>query len=479
MKRPALSFLLFLLVNLVGTALAADPYMQTDPLLYPYAPSLLQWEKTDTDFVEPETCGACHPQKYREWQGSMHAIALKDPIYHGELNLAIQAIGPEAARVCLGCHTPIAVVTGEIKGPGLTKASSMALAGVSCDACHSIKGHTHWQTPSHQPENTSAILSPGTAAILTKYGPLKSGDGCGAGFHQCIESPLHTSTDLCASCHQVLNYKTHTPLGLTYQEWKSGAYSVANIHCQDCHMVEIDTFKQSADTFRKPTKGEYRHYFNGANFLLYELTRLAAEKSGDESLAAIALKKYTMAVERLQAATDLEIIPIFRDHRLAEIKVRVKNIRAGHNLPTSVTNLRQVWLEVTAIDAQNQTILSTGSLNAHGELSSDVRLLNTLGQDSSLCFAVDPWAVETFSKNDTVPPKGYRDIHYGLSVERGDPITIEVALRYRQVDPHVAKKILSNLPDKGHLERIYGITEIPQLPIIDMRRKTVVINKTH
>jgi len=44
----------------------------------------------------------------------------------------------------------------------------------------------------------------------------------------------------------------------------------------------------------------------------------------------------------LKSAADLEIFPIYRNRRLTDVKVRVKNIRAGHNLPTSLTNVRQM-----------------------------------------------------------------------------------------------------------------------------------------
>lgn len=457
-----------------------DTYMKTDTTVYPLAPSLIKWEKSSADFTPPETCADCHPGKYEEWTGSMHALAFKDPVYQGELNLAVKEAGHEIARQCEGCHTPAAVVKGEIKGAGLEGLSDMALAGVSCDVCHSIKGHTHWETPYHQPENGSFILSPGRDGDepeLTKYGPNTPDEYCGDDFHQCVESPLHRSSELCASCHQVFNHETHTPLEETYREWKNGPYATANIHCQDCHMVETDTFKRSADELVRPDREDYHHYFNGANFLLYHLTELAARKAGDEELAANAHNKYTMAVERLQAAAALEIKPTWRKNRLAEIRVRVKNIRAGHNLTTSLTNIRQMWLEVTATDENGRVLMSTGSVDTHGQLPEEIRMFHSITQDKNLNFTLKPWEAESFSKNSTIPPKGYRDVHYGLCVEKGKPVTIEAKLRYRQADQKVAEKLLGMVPGDIHLEAVYGITEIPSLPIIDMVSTSVVINE--
>lgn len=464
----------------VFSSMALASGLKVDKEQYPYAPSLIQWEKSAAEFTEPETCAECHPQQYEEWRGSMHSMAFQDPIYQGELKLAIEAVGHDVAKQCEGCHTAAAVVTGEIKGAGLKDLSPMAMAGVSCDICHSIKGHTHWQTPTHQPENGSMILSPGKEVngevVLTKYGPFPVGEDCGEDFHQCVESPLHLKAELCASCHQITHYDKHTPLEMTYTEWKNSSYAANDTTCQDCHMVELETFKRSADTFQKPVRDEYHHYFNGANFLLYSLTEMAAKKAGDEELATSAHQKYEMAVGRLQAAAELDIDPVYRDGKLAEVKVRVNNRRAGHNLPTSLTNIRQMWLEVTATNASGKVIMSSGKIDAKGELPEGTRRFNSDGMGENMHFAIDPWEIISFSKHDTIPPKGYREVYYGLSSDDAGPITLNVKLRFRQANQKVAEKLLSHVPDDMHLDVIYGIKEVPPVPIIDMVDTTLTIN---
>ncbi len=483
MKPKYFSVLLassLLALSIPFTALAEKNIPKVDKEFYPHAPSLVKWDKSSAEFTDPQTCAECHPDQYEEWTNSVHALAFQDPIYQGELNAAIKAVGHDIAKQCEGCHTPAAVVQGEIKGAGITGLSPLAMAGVSCDVCHSISGHTGRQTPYGQPENGSIILSPGKdtkdGAVLTKHTPFPPEEGCGEGFHECVESPLHLTSELCASCHQVFHYETHTPLEATYAEWKNGPYAVNNIHCQDCHMVEIDTFKRAADQFIRPKRGEYHHYFNGANFLLYFLSDAAAKKAGNEELAANAYKKFEMAVARLQAAAELDIAPVYRNDRLAEIKVRVRNIRAGHNLPTSLTNVRQMWLEVTAKDSKGNILMTSGTVDANGKISKDVRMFNSEGQHEGFHFAIDPWEVQSFAKHDTIPPKGYRDAFYGLAAPKGTPITFEAKLRYRQADQKVAEKLLGLVPEDIHLDAIYGLKEIPILPIIDMVSKTVTIN---
>ncbi len=463
---------------LVAMAPAAPKVFDVDHELFPYYPSLLNWNKSGAGFTEPETCGGCHPDQYREWTGSVHALAFQDPVYQGELNKAVKAVGHEISRQCEGCHSPAGVVTGEIKGPGLKGLSPMALAGVSCDICHSVSGVTHWQTPSHEPENGSLILSPGVQTTegvkLVKRGPFAPTEGCGGGFHECAESSLHLQADLCAGCHQVYHYDAHFPLEATYLEWKHGPYAQKEILCQDCHMVDTATFLRTADKFVKPMKGEYRHYFNGANYLLYYLAQGAATKAGDAELAANLKEKYEMAVARLKAAADLEVAPVYRDGALAEILVRVRNIRAGHNLPTSLTNVRQMWVELTARDEKGKVLFTSGALDAKGKLPVDTRLLNSDGMGNDFHFAIDPWVVTAFSRHDTIPPRGYKDLFYGASLPKGvKKITVEVKLRYRQADQEVAEALLGAVPADIDLEAIYGLKAVPQLPVVDMVVKKV------
>jgi cytochrome c554/c'-like protein len=450
-----------------------------DRSLYPYYPSLVRWTRSTAEFMPPVVCGGCHQEQYRDWRGSVHALAFRDPIYQGELNKAVQAIGHDNARNCEGCHSPAGVVTLEIKGAGLKGLGPVAVAGVSCDVCHSVSGVTHQETPSRNPENASLILSPGkdTAerTVLVKRGPFPPSKGCGGGFHECVESPLHLKAELCASCHQSTHFNTHSPLGSTYSEWKGSPYAQKGVHCQDCHMVDIATFRRTADSFTRPRREEYRHYFNGPNFLLYSVEEAAARKAGDQDLATSLRKQYEMAIERLRSSADLEIAPVYQARRLAEVKVRVRNIRAGHNLPTHLTNIRQMWLEVTALDKKGKVLMVSGHIDEQGKLGPETRMFGSEGQDAQRQPAVDPWAVRSLARIDSIPSQGFRDVYYGIPASDGEgAITFEVRLRYRQASQELAKDILAALPADIDLEAVYGIKEIPNLPVVDMVGKKAV-----
>ncbi len=459
-------------VAVAATTPATSPF-KVDRELFKLYPSLIVYEKTKAGFTEPETCAGCHEDKYKEWNGSLHSMAFVDPVYQGELNKAVKAVGHDISRQCEGCHSAAGVVTGEIKGPGLSGLSAVAKAGVSCDICHSISDLNHDKTPTKEPENGSFVIKPGEdakeGAVLVKRGPAKPKDGCGDGFHECRQTEFHEKADLCASCHQVYHYEKHFPIEATYNEWKHSPYAQKDIHCQDCHMVATETFVKVADTMQKPERKDYRHYFNGANYLLYYLGSQASLKAGDKQQAERLMAQYDMAVKRLQKAAELEIEPVYRKGALAEVRVRVKNMRAGHNLPTSLTNIRQMWLEVIARDDKGEVVLSTGAVGVDGTLGEDARLFNSDGMGADMHFAVDPWVITAFSRHETIPPKGYRDVHYGISAPKGSSrITIEARLRYRQADQKIAEALLKAVPKDIDLARDYGLEKVPTLPVVDM-----------
>ena len=448
---------------------------------YPYFPSLLRWNKSRADFTSPSTCAMCHQDKFREWKGSMHEMAFVDPLYRGELSKAHKEADRGVTRQCEGCHTPAAFVKGEIKDASIEGISSLAMAGVSCDVCHSVSGHSHWETPAHQPGNGSLVLSPGKdtkdgGKELTKFGPLPVRGEGRAGFHVSIESPLHLRSKLCGGCHQIFHSRTHTPLESTYSEWKNGPYSARDIHCQDCHMVDTDTFQRSADDFVRPSTEEYRHYFNGVNFLMYSLSELAARKKGDNALADEANHKYEMAVARLKLAADLTIEPIQVDGMISEIKVTVKNLRAGHNLPTSLSTIRQLWLELTMEDAQGTVIYSTGTVTGMDPVPENARMFNSQGQDSTFRDTIDPWKITSFRRHTTIPPRGERTVYYGVPLKRisGGPTTVTVTLRYRQAAQEVVETFLSLAPGFD-TEKMYGLSNIPLVPIINLAEKRLIL----
>src|SRR5437867_12898549 len=81
-----------------------------------------------------EVCGRCHRAIYDSWKTSTHADAMQSTLFQDSLQLAEGDFGPKARKVCLGCHAPLAIQTGDL---GLARKASWE--GVTCDYCHSLR----------------------------------------------------------------------------------------------------------------------------------------------------------------------------------------------------------------------------------------------------------------------------------------------------------------------------------------------------
>ncbi len=153
---------------------------------------------------------------------------------------------------------------------------------------------------------------------------------------------------------------TNFPIERTYEEWKNSVYAQAGIQCQDCHMMPVEKAIEAARTM-KPQKNPgkassmgpdreqlYTHEFVGANFTVPTL--LGQEADADNRHQAPPVGR------RLS----LEIPPAATPGTVASVKVKVTNDGAGHNLPTSLTEVREMWLDVSVKDANGAGDLPIG-----------------------------------------------------------------------------------------------------------------------
>jgi Zn-finger protein len=320
---------------------------------------------------------------------------------------------------------------------------------VQCDVCHSIKSSTSLETDGHEPHNASFIIEPGK----TKRGPFKDGD---SPHHDVAYSELHTSAEFCANCHHVFHPVNNFPIERTYDEWKNSVYSQNGIICQDCHMADVEDAVEIARTMKKVKRAGkasndgpdrdhiYKHNFDGANFTIPGLLGYT--------------KHSEAATKRLQSAAQLEVISPdeFKAGKMGGFKVKVTNVAAGHNLPTSLTEVRQMWLEVEVTDEAGKKILHSGWLDKEHNVDPDAAMFNAVSVDKDGKHTVKPWEIVRFESNTTIPPKGSAVQNYNFEIPSGTKgnLQVKAILRYRSYPQAVANLLLG----KG----------APVLPIVDM-----------
>lgn len=431
----------------VSTAIAAEG------MSFPFYPSYMTVKDgraaAPGDWMDPAVCAGCHPRQAGGWRTSMHANSFRDIVFQAEWAAGVTATEGGVKNLCGGCHTPVGVVTGTVEfDPNMGKYGGFTTMGVAnngvfCDVCHTVSGSSWRYTATAEPGNGSLILDPGNVKRAT-LGDSKSP------FHDTAYSDLHASASFCANCHNIFHPEHGFPIEYTYDEWKVSPYAHRGIQCQDCHMVPVATAMRVADEMKRPQDladhglggfagmgGPMRdfvhdHGFVGGNSVIAD----AMGVPGADAVKAEAIKRLQNA-----AALDFELYPGKQGANL--LKVKVTNTRAGHQLPTSLTFIRQVWLEVEVTDDQGQVLLSSGKLDEANRIPGEaVRFINT-SVDKEGRPTVDPWEVSGFSHMNTIPPKGHRYGAYAFVVPEGaQTFTVTARLNYQSYAQELAEYLL-------------------------------------
>lgn len=458
MRRFAMGLCVVAAVALASVAAADDDVTQK----HPFFPSLLNTATgkpvKSTDFYPPSKCKGCHAEIYDQWKGSMHSNAYRDPVFQALWKLANKETGGLTDKLCAGCHTAVGTVSEEVRmgEDGEFHVSEIAEEGVQCHLCHSVVDTRMNETPTSMPQNASIVVDPG----LVMRGPYKDAKPM---WHKAEYSELHTKAEFCGNCHNVFHPLNNFHIENTYNEWKFSVYAQKGIVCQDCHMMPVEKAIEVARTLEKPKNpgkaspmgpdrdNVFTHEFVGGNFTVTAL--LGADKHAE------------IAKKRLQSAAELELkLPEEADDGdIARITVRVHNVGAGHNLPTSLTEVREMWLDVKVTDATGRELYRSGALDKDYNLTEGTVKFYTPAVDEKGNYTVKPWEVVRFNYNSTIPPKGYADREFAFLVpdDAKGPLKVEVKLRYRSFPQALANQLLGE--------------NAPILPIVDMAKAEGVV----
>lgn len=354
-------------------------------------------------FLPSTSCG-CHGGLVAQWEQSMHAKALRDPLYLYKLEKANAETDGAIGPFCETCHGAVAAMAGEIPGRDF---SPQGGEGVTCTLCHQMTGRQEGRIG-----NTSIVVEPdGTMRAQL--------DDAVSPFHATGFSAFHTSAEFCGTCHNVFNPANGLDLETTYTEWSEGPYAAEGIVCQDCHMTP-------GPGVTKPNPGTaaaggpqrphiYTMTFAGGNVGL-----------GDAALAE----------ERLKAAAkvELEVPKIVEGGGTVPAVVRITNIGAGHYLPTGLTDFRRMWLEVVATGPDGTETL-VGKREFH-----------TVFSDAEGNSPADMWNAVAVESDDRIPPRESVEDVWDATMPVEGPLTLSATLYYRSCTEEVAKEAGVEIP---------------------------------
>jgi hypothetical protein len=283
---------------------------------------------------------------------------------------------------------------------GNEKLSVGVVDGVNCSWCHSATGLLDGK-----PANTSHLVLPDG----TRRAQLKDPKAP----HPARYSEFHETAEFCGGCHNVDHPINGMHLEATYSEWAEGPWAEEGVVCQDCHM----SIKPGVIG---PSKGMAA---GGAPERpnIYAMTFIGANVAQGDSAAATAL---------LQAAATMEIeAPEIAESGAASITVTITNTGAGHYLPTGLTEVREMWLEVTAVD-------QSGASEELGR-----RNFVTILEDDEGNSPVELWQATKIKSDDRIAPRESVSETYEIALPEGvSRSTVRAALLYRSASDEFAQK---------------------------------------
>ena len=422
------------------------------------------------EWTNSAACAECHSEIFDQWADSLHRLmGDSNPYYKVVEDVAAAAEGEEFRKWCMGCHHPQGLLSGlektsnkghlfEQGGSSLFEALGKGKPdldeGTGCLFCHRI---TKLESAQGKKAGANAsftvnIKDRETFVFEDNANPVLKW----LGSHSINAKPdVHTKSysqdfykdsALCSTCHVEIAPGSGSVIVDTYGEWERSPFNNPddpNKHrsCIDCHM-HGDIAKIGSDIPGISTDGGrvkdnvVTHQFTGAN---YHLVGLRNQK----------LKK--MSVELLQSSAELET-SLTEEGKL---NIRVKNVGAGHALPTGVADFRQVWLDVTVLDAEGRTLLESGKMDDEGVVDANARFFQKVfGDKYGNPVGFNFWRYEKMLKDTKIPAGGYRDEVFDLPADTRYPVQVDVKLMFRTYPQAVTDIVRQSYPELTNPEAV-------------------------
>ncbi len=351
---------------------------------------------TSDQFTPAEGC-ACHAEFISQWEMSLHSQASFNPTFEAKLDEAEPATRAQIEDFCRSCHGPVAYMTGEL-GMAAEDMTGASADSIGCSFCHQVTG-------TDEPiANLSQRVEPD--------GVYRGGLDDAQAPHPAMTSEFHRTAEFCGSCHNVNHPVNGLALEATYTEWLNSPQAEQGITCQDCHMSE-------APGVIGPTPGR--------------VAEMAPEREEVHRMtfwgAHVERGNAEAAVQMLRAAATLTVeVPDVLTDGSVEGVVQVTNSGAGHYLPTGLTDVRQMWLEVLAVD------------EAGTETEIARQAFGTVFRDAEGQYPAQIWDAVAIQSDIRVPPMESVPVTFTASLPEGaESGTIVARLKYSSITDKLAE----------------------------------------
>ncbi|MDQ1264741.1 MAG: hypothetical protein QG559_1742 [Campylobacterota bacterium] len=414
------------------------------------------------DFTNSTKCKSCHSEIFEQWSNSNHRhMAGTNRYYMVMETLAGEVEGDEFKKWCMSCHNPSALSIGLSKSThsmdgnfvsneSYEKGSATLLKdfrehnnfrveeGVSCITCHQISDATSYGNASYKLSlDRKKYAFEDSKFTLPHLFSEKLINANPSVHKESYSKELYKNSKYCASCHDESHPKNGIKIVSTYEEWEKSPFNNPNDKtkhksCIDCHMTNLSGGKfaplKGTSTDGGVIKNDLKvHYFAGSNHFLAGLR----DKKNEDQI-----------IQLLKTSAELDMA--IKDKNL---EVGVKNVGAGHHLPTGVADFRELWLEVEVKDKEGKVILSSGRLKDDGNIEEGSRLFQKVfGDENSKPVGLLFWKYKTLLSDTRIPAGERRVESFKLPKDTLYPLKISVKLNFRIYPQWVSDKVRKVFP---------------------------------
>ena len=408
-------------------------------------------------FVTAGVCGRCHGMDTAGiamvdpsgrdinftdyWRATMMANSARDPFWRAQVSH--EGIVDPGHRdlledECSTCHAPLGRYSHYFENPGQhysiaqLQTDPLGLDGVSCMACHAMRGDSLGAT-------FSGRIYLDTNRIA--YGPFPgpySGPMVDSIDILPAYGPHIEDSRLCAGCHTLITETIDLQGNFTgnkfveqatYHEWLASEYASEGTSCQSCHVPQLsDPVIVSAHypniLFGRSPYG--LHEFAGANVFMLRLLRDNIDSLRIPATTA-QFDSVIARTERMlqQQAVDMYLVLDSADADTAYYRLRLEN-KAGHKFPSGYPS-RRAFVEFVLRDAMGDTLFASGLLGPDYEVQGQdpvyephYQMINDPGQAQIYEFIMgdvngDPTTTlrrgASHLKDNRLPPVGLLSSH--------------------------------------------------------------------
>jgi hypothetical protein len=154
-----------------------------------------------------------------------------------------------------------------------------------------------------------------------------------------------------------------------------------------------------------------------------------------------------LARDQLQAAASLTVkaAPAAGSSGNFVLEVAVTNKGAGHYIPTGLTEVREMWLEVVVTDANGNTVFHSGAIGEDGDVDSEAVMYHTVFADKEGNPTHKPWLAESLLSDRRIPPRETDLARYSFDAgEAATPLRVQATLNYRTASQSYVDEVMGS-----------------------------------